>query len=137
MKRYLLDTNTAGDYIFRRHGIFEKVSAARRAGNIIGIGIPVMAELLAGIECSKTREKNLKIVNRNLAMFRLWPLTPKAAREYARLFAELRRIGRPMQTIDIMIAAIALTLGQCTVVSTDTDLSAVPGLSVENWRAKP
>jgi tRNA(fMet)-specific endonuclease VapC len=38
-----------------------------------------------------------------------------------------------MQAIDIQIAAIALSLGNCTVVTTDTDLSAVAGLSVENW----
>jgi len=40
-----------------------------------------------------------------------------------------------MQVIDMMIAAIALSLGNCTVVTTDSDLSAVPGLSVENWEA--
>jgi tRNA(fMet)-specific endonuclease VapC len=45
----------------------------------------------------------------------------------------LRRIGRPMQQIDIMIAAIARTLGDCTVVSKDSDLRAVPGLKVEDW----
>ena len=50
-----------------------------------------------------------------------------------RLLAELARLGRPMQTIDIQIAAIALTLGNCIVVSADSDLSAVPGLSVEHW----
>jgi tRNA(fMet)-specific endonuclease VapC len=38
-----------------------------------------------------------------------------------------------MQQIDMMVAAIAMTLGNCTVVTTDSDLSAVPGLSVENW----
>ena len=38
-----------------------------------------------------------------------------------------------MQQVDIQVAAIALALGQCTVVSEDTDLSVVPGLSIENW----
>ncbi len=32
-----------------------------------------------------------------------------------------------------MIAAIALALGNTTVVTMDNDLAAVPGLSVENW----
>jgi predicted nucleic acid-binding protein len=31
------------------------------------------------------------------------------------------------------IAAIALNLGNCTVVTTDADLSAVPGLAIERW----
>jgi predicted nucleic acid-binding protein len=34
-----------------------------------------------------------------------------------------------------MIAATALALGNCTVVSADSDLVAVPGLTVENWSA--
>ena len=42
-----------------------------------------------------------------------------------------------MQAVDIMIAAIALSLGDCTVVSTDSDLLAVPGLTVENWELEP
>jgi tRNA(fMet)-specific endonuclease VapC len=35
----------------------------------------------------------------------------------------------------MMIAAIALTVGNCTVVTIDCDFSAVPGLSVENWNS--
>ena len=56
-----------------------------------------------------------------------------AAVEYGRLAAELRRRGRSMQQIDIQIAAVALTLGECTVVSKDRDLRDVPGLKVEDW----
>jgi tRNA(fMet)-specific endonuclease VapC len=133
MTRYLLDTNSASDCIFRRRGVHEKVKQARQAGGKIGICIPVLAEIWAGIEYSATREKNLDIVNRNLRLFRLWPLSAEAAAEYGRVFAELRRAGRPMQVVDMMIAAIARTLGNCTVVSSDSDLSAVPGLKVENW----
>jgi tRNA(fMet)-specific endonuclease VapC len=110
-----------------------KVARAKAAGAKIGIAIPVLAELLAGIEFSSTREKNLDIVNRNLSLFRLWPFTADAARVYARLFAETRRKGRTMQTMDLQIAAIAFTLGDCTVISNDSDLLAVPGLSVEDW----
>jgi predicted nucleic acid-binding protein len=38
-----------------------------------------------------------------------------------------------MQQIDIQIAAVAAALGDCTVVSGDSDLPAIPGLTVENW----
>jgi tRNA(fMet)-specific endonuclease VapC len=44
----------------------------------------------------------------------------------------LKTIGRRMGQNDIMIAAIALSLGNTTVVTMDTDLAAVPGLTVEN-----
>jgi tRNA(fMet)-specific endonuclease VapC len=65
----------------------------------------------------------------------LWPYEKKAAHEYGRIFAELQRMGRPMQQIDMQIAAIALTMGNTVVVSGDSDLCAIPGLTVENWAA--
>lgn len=40
---------------------------------------------------------------------------------------------RTVPPVDLMIAAIARTLGDCTVVTVDGDFSAVPGLKVENW----
>lgn len=137
MTRYLLDTNAAADCIFRRHGVDERVKNARRNGNIIGIGMPVLAELLAGVEVSASRDKNLEVVKRHLKLFRLWPFSDDAAAEYARLFGELRRQGRPMQTMDIMIAAIVRVLPDCTLVSADGDFSAISGLKVENWKSSP
>ena len=38
-----------------------------------------------------------------------------------------------MQVIDIMIAAVALTLGNTVVVTKDSDFAALPWLTVENW----
>ena len=71
---------------------------------------------------------------RALGRIKCWPFDRLAVEEYGRIAAELRRIGRPMQQIDIMIAAIARSIGNCTVITDDADLSAVPGLRVENWR---
>jgi tRNA(fMet)-specific endonuclease VapC len=135
VNRYLLDTNAAGDCIFRRKGMHDRVRQAKAAGAKIGIALPVLAELLGGIEYSKSRDKNLDIVNRHLHLFRIWPLTVEAARIYGRLFAETRRSGRTMQTMDLLIASIALSMGSCTVVSNDSDMQAVPELTVEDWTA--
>jgi tRNA(fMet)-specific endonuclease VapC len=133
MTRFLLDTGIAADYLNKRHGVFDRARAERAKGNPVGIAMPVLAELVYGIEKSATREANLKLLRAALPTLRLWPFDQDAAFEYGHLYAELLRIGRPMQVIDIMIAAVALTLRNCTVVSKDSDLAAVPGLSVENW----
>lgn len=133
MTRFLLDTGIAADYLNQRNGVFERARAERAKGNPVGIAMPVLAELVYGIEKSATRDPNMKLLRAALPTLRLWPFDHDAAFEYGRLYAELLRIGRPMQVIDIMIATVALTLGKCTVVSKDSDLSAVPGLSVENW----
>ena len=95
--------------------------------------MPVVGELFFGVEASATRDANLPKLKRALSGILCWPFDRAAAEEYGRLAAELKRLGRPMQQIDIQIAAIALSLGNCTVVSADSDLAAVPGLTVENW----
>lgn len=135
MTRFLLDTNAASDFVNRRYGVFDRARRETAAGNSIGIGMPVLAELVAGIERSTSRDRNLRSLKTALASLKLWPFDPPAAFEYGRLHAELARLGRPVGVMDTMIAAIAHTLGDCTVVSTDSDLHAVPGLNVENWRA--
>lgn len=102
--RYLLDTGAMGDFINHRRNVDVRAREARGNGARLGTCMPVVGELYFGIEASATRERNL----------------PK-------------RTGRPMQQIDIQIGAIARSLGKCVVVSSDSDLKAIPGLSVEDW----
>jgi tRNA(fMet)-specific endonuclease VapC len=133
MRRYLLDTGSASDYINRRGGVFSRAGQRRSLGDRIGICTPVLGELWAGIEQSRSRPKNLKTLVRNLPDFRIWPFDQAAAEEFGRVFANLKRLGRPMQQIDMQIAAVALSMGNCTVVTKDSDFSAIPGLDVVDW----
>jgi tRNA(fMet)-specific endonuclease VapC len=95
--RYLLDSGIASDYIHRRHGVYARARRSAREGHQLGLGTPVLGELLGGILASASRDRNLPILERNLGRFRLWPFDERAAREYGRLWAELRRLGRHMQ----------------------------------------
>ncbi len=133
MRRYLLDTGTAGCYIDRRSGVYERAQAEWSRGNWVGIAHPVLGELAYRVEGSANRDRNMQRLWLALASWKLWPVTEEAAFEYGRIAAELRRIGRPIGQNDMMIAAIALTLGNTIVVTMDSDLAAVPGLTVENW----
>jgi tRNA(fMet)-specific endonuclease VapC len=125
----------AGHYINQRHGVFDRARIEVANGNPLGIGVPVLAELVAGIEHSSSRDRNMRRLKTALASLRLWPFDSSAAFEYGRIYAELARLGRPIGVVDMMIAAIAMTLGNCTVVSSDSDLLAVPGLKLEDWRS--
>ena len=131
--RYLLDTGPAFDFMFRRRGVYEHAQQLRRRGAKIGITTPVFGEIIAGVEGSDSRERTWEVVRRTIRKFVLWPYDKPAAYEFGCLFADLRRRGRPMQQIDVMIAAVAKTLGDCTVVTTDSDFEAIPGLRIENW----
>ena len=137
MPRFLLDSGIASAYINGRDNVYERARVETLKGNRIGIAVPVLAELVSGIERSQTRDRNLQALRSALPSLKLWPFDEAAAFEFGRLHAELLRLGRPMQVIDIMVAAVALSLGQTTVVTTDSDLSAVPGLIVVDWTKAP
>lgn len=132
-KRYLLDTGPAFDCMFRRRDVHERVRVARARGARVGICLPVLGEIIAGVEGSASRERTWNVVRRTVGSFVLWPYDKPAAHEFGRIFAELRRRGRPMQQVDVMIAAIAQSLGNCTVVTGDSDFATIPGLKIENW----
>ena len=117
MRRYLLDS----------------AMQIRRSGARLGTAIPVAAEYLGGILYSSSWQTNLPTAERIFRKLHLWPFELAAARIYARLYAELRQNGIRMQPIDLMIASIALTVPNCTVVTCDSDFSRVPGLKIENW----
>ena len=95
--------------------------------------MPVLGELWAGIHGSATRDRNEQRLRRQLSDFTLWPYDERAAEEFGRLSIELRRKGRPMQQIDVQIAAIAISLGNTVVVTKDSDFAAVPGLDIVDW----
>jgi tRNA(fMet)-specific endonuclease VapC len=133
--RYLLDTNALSDFINHRRGVDVRVRQARGAGHVVGTCVPVIGELFYGLELSATRDVNIKRARVGIRQIKIWPFIPEAGEEFGRVYATLERAGRLMQIVDMQAAAIALTLGNCTVVSSDSDLLAVPGLSVENWAA--
>jgi tRNA(fMet)-specific endonuclease VapC len=136
MKRhYLMDTGIAQDYQAARNGVRAEAIGRRKLGHRIGICVPVLGELWSGVELSSSRARNLADLRLALATLAIWPYTTEAAEEYGRIFAELRRVGRRIQQVDMQIAAIARTLPNCIVVSKDSDLSAVSGITVENWAA--
>lgn len=133
MKRFLLDSGILNDFISHRNGVREKCLSESLRGNKIGVGVPVVAEMAYGIEFGENRDRNMRSLEKALTNLKIWPFDKDAAFEFGRLHAELRRNGRPMQIIDIMIASIAKTMGNCVVVTKDSDFEAISGLALANW----
>ena len=133
IRRYLLDTGIAQDFQADRRGVRARVDAERRLGHRIGICVPVLGELWAGVEGSASRERNARLLRHALSRLFLWPYSPDTAAEYGRIFTKLKQAGCPIQQIDIQIAAIARTLPNCVVVTKGSDFQAISGITVENW----
>jgi tRNA(fMet)-specific endonuclease VapC len=83
MTRFLLDSGgIATDYIDRRNGVFDRARAETLKGNRVGTAVPIMAELVAGIERSRSRDRNLQALRLALPAWKLWPFDEDAAFEY-------------------------------------------------------
>jgi tRNA(fMet)-specific endonuclease VapC len=136
LKRYLLDTGIASDYINRRRGVFERASDATHAGGRLGIATVVLGELLAGIELSDSRDRNLARLQRHLNALFVWPFDNAAAFVYGRIYADLQRRGRLITQNDMQIAAIAMALNETILVTKDSDFNAIAGLTIVDW-SKP
>ena len=131
--RYLLDSGPAFDYLFKRQGVDARVTGLRQKGSKVGICIPVLGEIVGGLEASGSRDSSWRVARPRLAKLICWPYEKSAAYLYGQIFAELKKSGRIIQQIDKQVAAIALAIGDCTVVSYDADLKKIPGLAVEDW----
>jgi tRNA(fMet)-specific endonuclease VapC len=94
---------------------------------------PVVGELAFRADGSPNRVENLRRLRAALGVWKVWLADLAAEFEYGRVALELKTLSRPIGQNDRTIAAIALTLADATVVSMDADLSAVPGLHVQNW----
>ncbi|MFN6164528.1 MAG: type II toxin-antitoxin system VapC family toxin [Planctomycetota bacterium] len=86
-----------------------------------------------GLNAAKAAIAILRALTAAMKTITIWPFDEAAAFKYGELFCQLRKAGRPMQTIDIMVASIAFCLGDCCVITTDSDLLEFEKLSVQIW----
>jgi tRNA(fMet)-specific endonuclease VapC len=133
MKRYLLDTGALTDYVNKRGPTFVRARGVAADGHRVGVCTPVLGEFFGGLELSEDSSRSYRLWREARSAFTIWPFDEAAAEEFGRVFAQLRRLGRPMQRVDMQLAAVAFTFGRAVVLSKDSDLRAVPGLKVEDW----
>ena len=72
-------------------------------------------------------------MNVNLAPLEVAVFDHDAALSYGRVRARLETIGSPIGSMDLLIAAHALSLGVRLVTNNLREFRRVPGLKLENW----
>jgi tRNA(fMet)-specific endonuclease VapC len=135
MSAYLLDTNHVGMAVNRASVVGQRIFQARLAGVRLGTCVPVLCEIEAGMRQVRRKLKYRRDLNHLLRQLRLWPIDLKTARIYGDLYMELRRRGRVLSQVDIMIAALARQM-KLTILTTDRDFGAMPGIQTADW-SKP
>jgi tRNA(fMet)-specific endonuclease VapC len=132
MARYLFDTNHLSAAIDDEAGIRERIFQLRRAGHRLGTCVPVLCELETGLQRTRRREHNRRILITLLRQIRIWPLEPPLALVYAEIYHDLRARGRVLSQVDMMLAALSRSM-DAILLTDDRDFEALPDLQIENW----
>jgi predicted nucleic acid-binding protein len=133
--KYLLDTN---HWSLLQRGQMQVVSRIRSLPQTSTLFMPVIAqaELLAGVETTpdgKRKSELRRLYDDSISSCaEVIPVTSPVAEKYAQIVASLRRHGKPIDTHDIWIAAIAAH-HDLTVVSNDKHFRYIEELRVEDW----
>jgi tRNA(fMet)-specific endonuclease VapC len=133
---YCLDTNTCIYYLTGRKPAVKERLLAHSPGEIL-IPAIVEAELLYGAERSRRRDYNTSAVREFLLPFSTAAFGSAAAQVYARMRADLERIGLPIGPNDLIIAAIAIATETTLVTHNVAEFSRVGELSLEDWTESP
>jgi len=124
----LLDTNA---YVAFKRGLPDAVDVLTHTPRI-GINSIVLGELLSGFAVGTREAENRQELQQFLTSERRvhqLVIDAETAAQYAAVYRELRRRGRPIPTNDMWIAASALQHG-FAVFSDDRHFHTVPGLHV-------
>ena len=132
MIKHMLDTNIC-IYIIRKKpdGVLRRLQRYRVSD--IGVSAITLSELECGVAKSIKPQQNKLALAEFLAPIEIIPYDDMAAQQYGELRADLERKGTPIGSLDMLIAAHALSLKCVLVTNNEIEFRRVPGLKVENW----
>jgi tRNA(fMet)-specific endonuclease VapC len=130
--KYLLDTNICIAIIRQKSSaLLERIASHTIAD--IGISSITVAELQYGVYRSQHQAQNEQALAQFLIPLNILDFDHEAAVAYGRLRAALEAQGATIGSLDMLIAAQAVSRGLTVVTNNTREFARVPGLSVEDW----
>lgn len=99
----------------------------------IAISAITLAELRYGVAKSHYREKNAKALDELIIPLEILPFDEEASRSYGEIRAALEKAGTPIGSMDLLIAAHAVSLGVTLATNNAKEFNRVSGLTVVDW----
>jgi tRNA(fMet)-specific endonuclease VapC len=133
--KYLLDTNICIALIRQKPQSILQRLISQEPGDV-GISSITLAELFHGVEKSAQPEQNMSALEQFLLPLVLSDFDQNATLAYGRIRADLERNGKLIGSMDMLIAAHALSLDAVIVTNNMQEFQRVKGLVVEDWIPK-
>ena len=132
MITFMLDTNIC-IYIIKKkpEQVLRRLKNARISD--IGVSSITLSELEYGAAKSSRPDQNKIALVEFLAPLEILSYDDMAAQEYGKIRVSLERHGTPIGSMDMLIAAHALSLNCTLVTNNEREFSNVTSLKIENW----
>ena len=130
--KYMLDTNIC-IYIIKQKP--QNVIGRFRQAKVSEIGVSSisLSELEYGVMKSAKPEQNKLALAQFIAPIEIPAYDDVAAQHYGEIRAYLERQGTPIGSLDMLIAAHALSLNSVLITNDETEFKRVSNLKIENW----
>jgi len=130
--KYVLDTNICIAIIRNKPADAIKKLTSHRPGDV-GVSVITVAELVHGAQKSSQPENNMAALDQFLLPLEVADFDQGAAIAYGQIRADLEKKGTPIGSMDMLIAAHALSLGIVLVTNNTEEFQRVPNLKIEDW----
>lgn len=132
--KIMLDTNICIYIIKRQPAAVLKHFLEYQVGDI-GISSITLSELRYGVAKSKHIEKNFRALDEFIVPLEVIPFDEAAALAYGDIRANLEKAGTPIGSMDMLIAAHAVSLGIPLVTNNTREFVRIPTLNIIDWIA--
>jgi len=132
--KLVLDTNIC-IYIIKQQPVAVLKRFLEYQVGDIGISSITLSELRYGVAKSIHQEKNTKALDEFITPLEIVSFDEEAAHAYGNIRATLEKAGTPIGSMDMLIAAHAVSLGIPLVTNNVREFVRVPNLNVIDWLA--
>ena len=128
----MLDTNTC-IYIIKRKppNVIERFKQTEISQ--IGISSITLSELFYGVSKSSKPEQNKIALMQFVAPLEILSYDDEAAQYYGDLRTHLEKQGTPIGSLDMLIAAHALSIACILITNNEKEFIRIPNIKIDNW----
>lgn len=130
--KLLLDTNIC-IYIIKQQPVSVLKRFLEYQVGDIGISSITLSELRYGVAKSGHKEKNAKALDEFIIPLEVVSYDESAAHVYGDIRVALEKAGTPIGSMDMLIAAHAVSLGIPLVTNNTREFLRVPSLEIIDW----
>ena len=99
----------------------------------MSVSVVSYGELIFGAMKSKSVEKNLETVKNIKSIFPLIDITSDIMEIFGEIKAYIQKIGKPVDDMDLLISATAISNGMTLVTHNTKHFENIPNLKLEDW----